>query len=265
MSTFEYSTIKDKHNPKQKSYGFGPKAHSQWHWFFVAKKTLRPSNEKGVVEMKLELDKFQLAQGKCKPMTGKHIYTYGADGAKQLKTAARKKRELMELVIGDTDEQRAERLKRAKAHKEALNLRGTGTMRFIDAEGKEVFYTGMVIGGEHDWDYQDTDAIQRGVVNGKEAKPETRRLAKGVRWREVKVHQHRWAIAVNGRLHGQPMEEEEESVLIADQMATKLSPTSYHVALKGVSIPLKGKNAEERNARYACIIKMLANSLVAAC
>mmetsp|Transcript_17948 Transcript_17948/g.29226 ORF Transcript_17948/g.29226 Transcript_17948/m.29226 type:complete len:493 (+) Transcript_17948:66-1544(+) len=108
-SILDYETIKDKASPKQTHYGFGPKAHSQWHWFFVARKTLtadKPDDdiEKGrTYKFKLELDKWQLAQGKATPLEeyalpkpeikyqGGYKFSYGCTGAKMEKTVRKKK------------------------------------------------------------------------------------------------------------------------------------------------------------------------------
>ena len=67
----------------------------------------------------------------------------------------------------------------------------------------------------------------------------------------LQVHQHRWAIFVRGMLVSstQPCNVRlEETVFLADQIATKISPTSYHVELKGTEIVLNGDNNEATRA-----------------
>eukprot|EP00471_Norrisiella_sphaerica_P012253 CAMPEP_0184497530 /NCGR_PEP_ID=MMETSP0113_2-20130426/36795_1 /TAXON_ID=91329 /ORGANISM="Norrisiella sphaerica, Strain BC52" /LENGTH=423 /DNA_ID=CAMNT_0026884671 /DNA_START=31 /DNA_END=1302 /DNA_ORIENTATION=+ len=244
-SVVDYDTIKDKHNPKLKKYGIAPKALSQWHWFFVATKSVFPIEKRNdALKFTLKFDKFQLAQGKCTDMgksKGKQIYSYGCDGVKQLETAARKKKAFILQTLEDTHEIREKRLKHAQAHKEGMVHRGRATMRFVDLEGKEVFYSGMPIGGEHDWDYHDCNFIERALECGREKKWK----ATCVRWREVKVHQGRWAIFVGGELHSsEPMGnlKRQDYLLVADQMATKLSPVSYRVELKGIQVLTDGEN-----------------------
>ncbi|GAB5372433.1 hypothetical protein AAMO2058_001665000 [Amorphochlora amoebiformis] len=252
-TSVDYVTIKDKHNTKPRiKFGIGPEANSQWHWFFVATMTTSRVNESEsnhvrALEFKMKLDKFQLAQGSCKGQLGKRKFTYGCTGAKHLDTAGRKKRELIRLSLeNDTPDLRTKRLAHAKEHQKNLTWRGRGTNRFVDVDGKEVFYSGMAIGAAHDWDYQDADFVEAPMVITGANRKERNKVkweAQDVRWIETKTHQHRWEIDVSGRLELQPGSEIDfdsirvgESVLIADQMATKLTPTSYHVALKGVRL-----------------------------
>ena len=141
------------------------------------------------IEFELELDKFQLAQGNCKKLSSGHSYSYGGGRAKLLKTAARKKKEFISLNLSDTDEKRLARLEHALAHKKSIKYWGSGAVRFVDEEGKELLYTGMAIGGEHDWDYVDADWIEQPIGGEKIVWK-----AQKVRWREVKVHGSRLSL-----------------------------------------------------------------------
>eukprot|EP00466_Bigelowiella_natans_P001908 jgi/Bigna1/140674/aug1.57_g15382 len=236
----DYNTIKDKHDAKIRKHRFAPKALSQWHWFFVGSRIISPVTE-NFAKFTLSYDKFQLAQGNCmekEMVKGRRVFTYGCGGAKLLKTSSKRKRDFIQQVMTDTDEKRKIRLEHAKKHKDGLTHYGNRTVRFVDIDGKETFYSGMPIGGEHDWDYQDAEFIEKSLTD----KAIKKWTAKNVRWREVKVHQGRWEIFVSGELHlnhGNLKEPcETTSVLIADQMATKLTPASYHVELRGIQIPI---------------------------
>lgn len=265
-TVIDYATIKDKFNPKQKHYGFAPKANSQWHWFFVAKKTMTPTKQKGVYEFTLEFDKFQLAQGKALNLSTekKNLFSYGCTGAKMTKTAARKKQAFLKQAFEENNELRTQRIEYAKAHKDSLKYQRGSTKLFRGYDGKDYPYFGMPIGGEHDWTYQDSDFVEQTFG----ANRSVRWRAKNVRWREIKVNKNRWALYVRGVLQakegladGVKFDKESESLIIADQIATKLSPTSYHVAMKGVQLPVSGGNAwqreEDRGRMLAKIIEKL--------
>mmetsp|Transcript_14484 Transcript_14484/g.35298 ORF Transcript_14484/g.35298 Transcript_14484/m.35298 type:complete len:426 (+) Transcript_14484:80-1357(+) len=263
----DYETIKDKENPKQLHYGFAPKAQSQWHWFFVAKKTVTTSDRNdGSYDFTLELDKFGLAQGKAnkvesdeKPSrTGNmkkedaksYKFTYGCNGAKLEKTAIRKKKSLLQVCLNDDAVSRDRRIARAMAHKEELRYQKGRTKVFIDENGKRNPYFGMPIGGVHHWLYQDAVFKEMGIKSGRSILWQ----ATNVHWKETKVTKNRWALQVRGTLvppkgsipPGVKIENH-ESMLIADQIATKISPTSYHVHLKGVSLPITGATDYQRN------------------
>mmetsp|Transcript_31973 Transcript_31973/g.77890 ORF Transcript_31973/g.77890 Transcript_31973/m.77890 type:complete len:430 (-) Transcript_31973:121-1410(-) len=268
----DYETIKDKENPKQLHYGFGPKAQSQWHWFFVAKKTMTPTEtDKNAYEFTLELDKFGLAQGKAKRLGSNSEetlqskedmkdlkFTYGCTGAKLQKTASRKKKSILQAFLNDDPVSRDERLARAQAHKAALKYQKGRTKVFIDKHGKRNPYFGMPIGGVHHWLYQDAVLKETGLKSGRSILWQT----KNVQWKETKVTKNRWLLQVRGTLiapkgsipSGVKLEKQ-ESILIADQIATKISPTSYHVHLKGVSLPITGATAYQRNCTTKQILE----------
>uniref|UniRef100_A0A7S4DN49 RanBP2-type domain-containing protein n=1 Tax=Lotharella globosa TaxID=91324 RepID=A0A7S4DN49_9EUKA len=291
-SVVDYDTVKDKFNPKQLHYGFAPKAHSQWHWFFVAKKKIEPmtdddgNNKKGSYKFTIALDKFRLAQGKAQVLNDgedggdkekknsndsdsnnnkekkKHVFSYGCTGAKTKKTAMRKKAEFVQLALNDTEFERMDREDRARAHKASLkNMKGS-TKVFIDKQGKEHPYFGMPIGAEHHWKYQDAPFLEQSLT-GTAAQFQ----AKNVQWRELKVGKNRWALAVEGELVPDASNAkgvkltESESILIADQIATKITPNSYHVKLKGVQLPAAGATQAQRAASAREMLAKLADKM----
>eukprot|EP01013_Petalomonas_cantuscygni_P040522 TRINITY_DN72543_c0_g1_i1.p1 TRINITY_DN72543_c0_g1~~TRINITY_DN72543_c0_g1_i1.p1 ORF type:complete len:476 (+),score=100.70 TRINITY_DN72543_c0_g1_i1:71-1429(+) len=115
----------------------------------------------------MSLDKWQLAQGEAARSGGGPnglLFTYGADGAKQIATAARKKAELLMSTATDTDERRTDRRRRAADHFAVVGSSQGQTMTFIGDDGLPQVYSGMPVGGSHDWDYVDATMTQRPAV-----------------------------------------------------------------------------------------------------
>ncbi len=182
-------------------------------------------------------------------------FTYGCKGAKRMSTVLRKKIAVFRDIIagGDDAATRKKRLNHATSHLESLKSRprGSKTRCFVDLDGKSHVYYGMPVGGQHNWAYADAAFVVRAL--GKTDSRSTSKLhhfpVRGVRWREVKVGKARWTINVTGKINV-PIEQQKEltghnlrvgeTLLIADQVATKLSPTSYHVHLKGVEVNISG-------------------------
>ena len=76
----------------------------------------------------------------------------------------------------------------------------------------------------------------------------------------LQVHQHRWAIFVKGMLVSStqpcnPIRKTKETIFLADQIATKISPISYHVELKGTEIVLNGDNNDAREDERVNILQ----------
>uniref|UniRef100_A0A0G4HW50 Uncharacterized protein n=1 Tax=Chromera velia CCMP2878 TaxID=1169474 RepID=A0A0G4HW50_9ALVE len=298
-----YATSKARHAARPAPpKNFGPKALSQWHWFFCAtRKFAAPAAEqeasKGGATFSLHLDKWQLAQGECQQLDSmggrkrsatekekeseKQLFSYGCAGAKGESTAAKRKRELLLASIQDDQKKREERSKRADSHFASVGSGGGnvmggggGRLQFTGDDGNPVWYSGMPIGGSHDWDYADADMVEHQVTEKGGEGEKVVLQARDVRWKEKKTDVHRWEIDVMGQLQGpgktpketiqqpgpwSPPREGVEEVLIGDQIATKLTPSSYHVDFCGVAIELskppavekgeggKGKVQEEEN------------------
>mmetsp|Transcript_32565 Transcript_32565/g.52900 ORF Transcript_32565/g.52900 Transcript_32565/m.52900 type:complete len:431 (+) Transcript_32565:62-1354(+) len=285
-SIIDYDTIKDKENPKQLHYGFAPKAHSQWHWFFVAKKTMKPTldlngKNKGSYTFRIDLDKFRIAQGKCDPspkpdnahrqpedrgkpnfLNSSNKFSYGCTGAKMFKTETKKKKVLLRMCLDDNEFERQQRIELAREHNIQLRHQKGKTKIFVEKDGKQSPYFGMPIGGVHNWNYRDAQFNEFAMKTGRACQWQ----AKDVEWREMKVHKDRWALSVTGTLHlpkGMATTvklEQQESLVIADQIATKLSPNSYHVALRGVKVPLMGGNSYQREENRREILSKIVES-----
>ncbi|GAB5362661.1 hypothetical protein AAMO2058_000816800 [Amorphochlora amoebiformis] len=201
------------------------------------------------------MDKFLMAQGKAVslgdagPQNDHKAFSYGCTGAKRTATSLRKKMKFLQECLLDSTEEREKRANFAKAHKKSLKGFKGKTKVFVDMNGKEHPYFGMPIGGKHNWSYQDADFVQHIPSLGRNVVWR----ASDVKWEELKVDKKRWDLKITGVLtaevgpndgqlaKGVSFDEGgQDFLLIADQIATKLSPTSYHVKLKGVQLAAAG-------------------------